>query len=50
VTQEELGEEEDERFSELAVHLPSQNVEEVCGRGQICYLHVAVLVLALELL
>ena len=37
-------------FSELTVHLPAKDVEEIRWCGHICYLHVAVLVLAVELL
>ena len=45
-----LGEEDDERLAELAVHLSSQDVEQICGGGHVGNLHVAVLVLAVELL
>ena len=35
-------------FSELSVHLATEDVEEVSRRGHICDLHVAVLMLAIK--
>jgi len=50
VTQERLGEEEDQRLAELPVHLTSEDVEYVGRAGKVGDLHVTVLVLTLELL
>lgn len=49
VSEEGLGEENDERFSELSVHLASQDVEQVGGSCHVSNLHVAVLVLTIKL-
>lgn len=49
VAEEVLGEEEDEGFAELAVHLPTEDVEDVGWLSEVGDLHVAVLVLAVEL-
>lgn len=50
VAQKRLGEEDNKRLAELAVHLAAQNVEQV-GRGRhVGDLHVAILVLALKLI
>jgi hypothetical protein len=46
VAEERLGEEEDKRLAELAVHLTSENVEQVRWLRAVRNLHVAVLVLA----
>lgn len=50
MAQQALAEEIDERFAELAVHLSAQDVESIGGCGEDGDLHVAVLMLALELL
>jgi hypothetical protein len=49
VTQQSLGEEDDQRLTELAVDLATENVEQVGRSGHVDDLHVAVLVLAVEL-
>jgi hypothetical protein len=50
VTKQALAEEGDERLAELSVHLATKNVEVVGRSGAEDDLHVAVLVLAVELL
>ena len=50
VAEERFGEEENEGFAELTVHLAAEDVEEIGGCGHIGDLHVAVLVLAVKLL
>ena len=49
VAQQRLGEEDDQRLTELAVHLATEDVEQVGRSGHVGDLHVAVLVLAVEL-
>jgi hypothetical protein len=49
VTQQRLGEEEDERLAELAVDLATEDVEQVGRGGHAGNLHVAVLVLTVQL-
>ncbi|KAH3659666.1 hypothetical protein OGATHE_005711 [Ogataea polymorpha] len=50
VSQQTLGEKQNQWFSELTVHLSPQNVEQRRWRRWVRNLHVAVLVLSLELL
>lgn len=45
-----MGIERRRTLSELPVHLPSKNMEQVGRRGHVCNLHIAVLVLAVELI
>jgi len=49
VAQQRLGEEDDQRLAELAVNLATKDVEQVGRSGHAGNLHVAVLVLAVEL-
>lgn len=49
VTQQGLGEEDDQRLAELTVDLAAEDVEEVGRSGHAGNLHVAILVLAVEL-
>lgn len=49
VSKERFGEEEDEGFAELAVHLSAKDMEHVGRLRQIRNLHVAVLMLAVKL-
>ena len=37
-------------LSELPIHLPSKNMEQVGRRSHVCNLHIAILVLAVELI
>jgi hypothetical protein len=50
MTEERLREENNERLAVLAVHLSAESVEQVGRRGEVGDLHVAVLMLADELL
>jgi hypothetical protein len=50
VTEESLREEEDERLAELSVHLTTEKMEQVGWSSWISNLHVAVLMLSLQLL
>src|SRR5207248_10341996 len=49
VAEEKFGEEYDEWFPELAVHLSAQDVEHVRCSGHVGNLHITVLVLAFKL-
>jgi len=49
VTQQRLGEEDDQRLAELAVNLATEDVEQVGRGGHAGNLHVAVLVLTVQL-
>ena len=44
-----LGEEKNEGLAELTMYLSSENVEQICGGGHVGNLHVAILVLSVEL-
>lgn len=50
MAKEGLREEQDKGLPELSVHLSAEDVKEVGRRGHVCDLHVAVLVLSVELL
>ena len=49
VAKKGFREEKDQWLPELSVHLSAKDVEEVGGRRHVCYLHVAVLMLSVEL-
>jgi len=50
VSQQGLGEQQNQRLAELTVHLSSQQMEDVSGSGGVGNLHVGILVLTLQLI